>query len=456
MIMFVNVRDNFYILLIEYSPLGFINLLKKEIMGNWTDEHPMVNAWLNRLAPSTRYNYVIAAYEFFNWISQQPGYEGVTPDELLEIQDKCQGRERFKQLSMLQTWIQQQDIRLGTKQIRYSAIRSFYEHNHVALPKDPTFRLRADKPPVESELMFEDLQKIILSCNEAYQAVYLIMFQSSMGCAEFEYFNHNSWPEVKPQLEEGKQRIKITLPGRKSNKNRVPYYTFFGRDAVQALKTYLSKGRKPVKSGETIFLTEKGKPITTQAVERYFTRHAIKVGVIERWTPPCPKCGEATRYLREWRGKMQPTLYVCDKCGKETAASELKIATDVRYKVHVHEMRDTFRSEWDLSSARSVAAEFFMGHNIDTNNYNKIMKLHPEWAEHQYELAEPFLNILSEDPRTIDVNRIEAIVEERVKERLANEHGRLEKLERELEETRKLSEKRIAEIEKLVREALEG
>lgn len=411
--------------------------MKKEVVEEWVNEHPSVKDWLNRLEPSTQYNYRIAAFEFFNWVKEQPEYEGLEPEQLLDLQDKTQGRKRFKQLSMLQTWVQQLDVRLGTKQVRYSAIRSFYEHNHVPLPKDATFRLRADKPPVESELAVEDLKKIIISSNKAYQAIYLVMFQSSMGCAEFEYFNLNSWPEVKTQLEQGKQRVKITLPGRKRQKNKMPYYTFIGKDAVQALKKYLDKKRGAIKNGEPIFLNEKGEPVTTQALERYFTRHAIKVGVIKRWTPPCHACGAETRYERTRRDKKRlATFYVCDKCGKETPASKIKIPTDIRYEAHAHEMRDTFRSEWDLSPARSVCAEFFMGHNIDQNQYNKIMKLHPEWAEQQYALAEPFLNIMSEDPRRITTDRLEAEVEKRVRERLANEHGRLEKLERDLQEMR--------------------
>jgi len=266
------------------------------------------------------------------------------------------------------------------------------------------------------------------------------MFQSSMGCAEFEYFNSNSWPEVKAQLEEGKQRVKVTLPGRKINKNQVPYYTFIGKDAVHALNTYLDKERGPIKNGEAIFLTEKGEPVTKKALERYFTRHGIKIGVIKRWTPQCPKCGGETRYSRTRRGEKQPTLYICNKCGRETPASEIKVPTDIRYKLHVHEMRDLFRSEWDLSPSRSVVAEFIMGHNVDPNNYNKIMKLHPEWAEHQYELAEPYLNILSEEPRKIDRTRLEELVEERVQEQLRtrqNEYNNLtmlvEKLSREVQ-----------------------
>ena len=47
-----------------------------------------------------------------------------------------------------------------------------------------------------------------------------------------------------------------------------------------------------------------------------------------------------------------------------------------------------------------------MGHDIDPNHYNKIMKLHPEWAEEQYAKAEPFLNIVSEDPRKVGLERV--------------------------------------------------
>lgn len=82
-----------------------------------------------------------------------------------------------------------------------------------------------------------------------------------------------------------------------------------------------------------------------------------------------------------------------------------------------------------------------MGHNIDPNQYNKIMKLHPSWAESQYELAEGYLNILSEDPRKIDRTNLEQLVEKRVRERLANEHDRIEQLRRQVDKlTRRIDE----------------
>ena len=128
---------------------------------------------------------------------------------------------------------------------------------------------------------------------------------------------------------------------------------------------------------------------------------------------------------------------MCNQCGSETPASKIEVPADIRYKVHPHEMRDTFRSEWDLSPAKSVAAEFFMGHDIDPNDYNKIMKLHPEWGEHQYSMAEPYLNIISEEPRKIGIDRLEELVEARARQLVRKELPKLirEELEKMKKET---------------------
>jgi len=413
-------------------------MLKQEEIDEFVNANPCVENWLLRLEETTRWNYQKYFFRFYRWLQRQDSeYAGLTPKQLLDQQDKTVGqREKFKLLTQIQQWIQSTSGRAGTKQLMYTAIRSFFMHNHVALPKDITFRIKGDKPPVETELTIDDLRKIIVSSNNMYQAVFLCMFQGSMGCNEFRHFNRNGWPQIKPQLEDEKQRLKVSLPGRKRSKNKRGFYTFIGKDAVQALRKYLASERGKIKNGEAIFVNSQGKPVNRQAIERYFRRHAFEQGVIQRWTPQCPTCKGDTHYTRRRGRGPQPVIYVCNKCGLETPASKIMVPADIRYKVHPHEMRDTFRSEWDLSPSRSTCAEFFMGHDIDPNDYNKVMRLNPDWAEHQYSLAEPFLNIMSEDPRRITVDRLEAEVEKRVQQRLANEHGRLEKLERELQEMR--------------------
>jgi len=307
----------------------------------------------------------------------------------------------------------------------YSAVRSFYLHNRVPLPRDVTFQIRGDKPPVEAELTVDELRKIILSSNDMYQAVYLGMFQASMGCSEFEHFNTQGWPETKSQLEEEKHRLKVKFPGRKHARNKLPYYSFIGKDGVNALRNYLKSTRGHIGAGEPIFVNKRGNPVGRGALERYFIRHACALGIIRQWTPQCPECGEDTRYTRPWKGQKQPVIYVCNKCKTETPASQIDVPKDIRYRMHPHEMRDLFRSEWELSQAKGVCAEFFMGHDIDPNDYNKIMKLHPDWAERQYSLAEPYLNIMSEDPRRIGVDRLEELIEKRAKQMVQKDLPRL-------------------------------
>jgi len=399
-------------------------MLKQEEIERFVESTPCVKRWLNRLEPTTRYNYTRFFYSFYQWLQQNGDeYIGLSPKQLLDAQDKTLGRERFRQLDLIQQWILNANGRLGTKQHMYSAVRSFYMHNRVPLPKDVTFKIKGDKPPILTELTVDELRKIILSSNDTYQAIYLCMFQASMGCNEFLHFNTQGWKTIKPQLEEGKQRLKVTFPGRKHAKNKLGYYSFIGKDGVNALKNYLENTRGHIATGEPIFLDKRGKPVSRAALERYFIRHAAELGLIKQWTPQCPKCGSDTRYTRPWKahGKTQPVIYVCNQCRKETPASEIDIPKDIRYKLHPHEMRDLFRSEWDLSQAKSVCAEFFMGHDIDPNNYNKIMKLHPDWAERQYSLAEPYFNIMSEDPRRIGVDRLEELIEKRARQMVRKE-----------------------------------
>lgn len=78
-----------------------------------------------------------------------------------------------------------------------------------------------------------------------------------------------------------------------------------------------------------------------------------------------------------------------------------------------------------------------MGHDIDPNDYNKIMKLHPEWVERQYSLADPNLYLMSEDPRRIGVDQLEELIEKRARQIVQKELPRLirEELEKMKRET---------------------
>lgn len=414
-------------------------MLKREVREAWVREHPIVEAWLNRLTEGTRRRYMDYAYDYFNWLFENGGeFSGKSPEELLDLQEETSGRASYAQVRMLQSWVSQRDGRAGTKQSMLSAVLSFYKHNYVPLPKDPTFTVKGDLPSVVGSLAVEDLKKIILSSNTLYQAVFLCMFQGSMGEAGLEHFSRQGY-EIQEQIREGKRRLRVDLPGRKRKKNVTPYFTFIGRDGVKTLRRYLEEERGTIRRGEHLFINEKGKPVSKEDIRKYWHRHAVEVGVIRQVTPPCPSCGGETRRYRSKKGGTHKVYYECNNCGVVTPASEVKMRrAGIRYGCNPHEMRDTFRSEWDLSPAKGVAAEFFMGHNIDPNMYNKIMRLHPEWAEEQYRLAEPYLNILSQEPRKVGVERVGELEEtlETLKSQLREERTRRELYEQELKKLR--------------------
>lgn len=366
-------------------------MLLKDRVALWREQNPVINEWLNNFKLGTQRYYAQYAYFFFRWIDTEAPepYRGKTPAELLDMQDSCvRQREQFKQVDLVKRWVKSRKGRHGTKTTLKTIIYSFYASSHVPLPKDVTWNVNGDLEKIEGYLTVDELRQIIISSNKMYQAVFTCMWQGAMGLEELLYFNTHSWPQVKKQLDEGSRRIRIDLPGRKHRNKKPggPYFTFLGKDSIKKLRQYLAMRGQHYRDiprplplvEEAIFVTENWRPITKHAVATYFKRHAWMLGIIERV--------EKDKF--------------------------------VRYRVHDHEIRDTFRTEWNLTPAKSFMSEFFMGHKIDSNNYNKVMK-RPEWAEQQYALAEPWLNILSEDPRKVKRVDIDEIVEERVKKRLA-------------------------------------
>lgn len=397
--------------------------MKQAEIERWIQDNRCVGKWLDRMSPSTRYPYAQVAYSYFKWVKEQGGLKwtnqdgeehvAVTPQELLDCQDRMQGRNRYAQVDLLESWVRQFNGRYGTKKRMYHTIRSFYAHNRVVLPQDKGFKPRGDVPPVNGELTVEQFRKMVLSSNETYQAVLLIMFQAGMGSREFEWFNMNGYPQIKPQIAKGKLPIRIDLPGRKHSRFESPYYTFIHRDAVDALKRYMHK-RGPIKPGEPIFMNNHGTPVTGQSLRKYFHRRAFRTGVIEPKAPACPECqgscrkqlvSEKSRWYKDTKSR---TKYVCNKCGHVfPATSETRrLLQGCRYGVSPHELRDLFRSELETSPAKGIVGEFLLGHNVDVNSYNKFFKTSPEWVEAQYNLVAPWLNILSEDPRKVSVNQV--------------------------------------------------
>lgn len=70
-----------------------------------------------------------------------------------------------------------------------------------------------------------------------------------------------------------------------------------------------------------------------------------------------------------------------------------------------------FRTRWEKSGASGAAAEFFLGHVVDPLEYNKAMR-DSGYALDQYQIAEPWLNIVSSDPTKVDAREVRRLRQE--------------------------------------------
>ena len=176
---------------------------------------------------------------FIKWYSLN--HTKVTPDDLITIQTSLSESDKYSLLDKVQTWVSSHRGRQGTKRVRYSQMRSFFAHNRAALPDDPGYTPRSEVPAVVGELSAEEIKQILLSSNKLYRAIFLSMFQGALDSEMFSYWNKNGWVELRDQLTQNMDPVKISLPGRKINRNIKPYYTFITTDAIKALRDYLPK-----------------------------------------------------------------------------------------------------------------------------------------------------------------------------------------------------------------------
>ena len=195
----------------------------------WAEKFPEVRDWLGALPDdSTQRQYRDRAYRYFRWLWDNGGdFVGKLPGELVDLQDRAVGkRERYAQLKMLQRYVN--NVLKGTsayKEQFISSVRSFYGCNYVELPRDPRFRIRADRDSVIGSLTREEARTLLLKADMPYRAVYACMLVGFMGRGEFLRFNASK--QVRRQIVEGADVIHCDIPGRKKGR---PFYSLVGGD----------------------------------------------------------------------------------------------------------------------------------------------------------------------------------------------------------------------------------
>lgn len=375
------------------------------VVEAWINSYSTTRLWVNGLAKNTVEGYVGAFYNFCrNSLESDQQLCGKDPDQLVAWQENATGRERFRILSCAQVWVQKQNLRYASKLHHLSAIRSFFEHNHVQLPMDRTFHFKTEKSSVSGQLTVEDFRKILYACKPMWRALFLAIFQAGLDREGIVYVNNYLSDYIANEITKGATRIRLVLPGRKKRRNIEPFPTMIGRDAIEAIKQVLNIYFRH----KVLFVNQWGKPVTKGDVGTHFHSQCIKARVLKPKPYPCRSCGaDAYPVRRPWRKGVRRIFYECEKCGMLNLASDYgrtrQEKCSVRYEFGVHELRDLFRTEWHRAGGDLAVCEIMLGHGsraVDPNKYDKICN-DGAFLEEQYRTVEPYLNLLSEEPRKL-------------------------------------------------------
>jgi integrase len=326
-------------------------------------ESPAVGRWMRKM----RGKPINKFYVFRAWLwwckTNEPELYGLNPDGLIDYQKKTRGTDaEFVIHDAIDGWLYENGGVYNTLRTYKTTINSFFMHNRAELTKDPTSRLKPTRFSQVAMFTLEEIRSIYSTASPMIRAVMLSLIMGGMGCEELLYWSQTGYNSLVSQLENNEPLIKVELPGRKKMKGIKPYYTILGRDAIKALKEYLKEREKLVdnRNSKHIFISTRGNPLTYSSLYQSWMRLLRRLKLIR----------------------------------------VAQNGTHHRYGKNLHELRDFYRTRWEKSPATKTVGEYFMGHTIDRLGYNKAF-LDQQYMKQEYSKAEPFLNVISQDPTKI-------------------------------------------------------
>jgi len=299
--------------------------------------------WLSR--HSQAYASIWKSFEKY-LTSRDLGLEGLLDKKSTEIRN------------VIDDYLIQVSGRLTTKTLKLSnsIIRSFFVYNDLVLPRSK-LTLRGGKPMTIARLTPDVLRQIIMAAKPRDQSFLLFKFHSLQDTNRMLWINRQGWSQIKPQLEQGGWRdrnnklwenvIRIDIPLERKG-NPKPFFTFIGKEAVEALRKHISIQGEP----DPIIWRGLG---TEVAMRKMMLALSRRIGIVPR----------------------QPKAF--DK--------------SARYGYNLHEMRDVAKSLWHESGADLLVADFCMGHTVDALGYDKVYQLSPDYAVRQFKTAEPYITL---------------------------------------------------------------
>jgi len=164
-----------------------------------------------------------------------------------------------------------------------AAIRSFYATYELTvklkgryrIPKPRVYNKRMRLTPVEVKALVDHAR------SPRDRAIILTMFQGGMDVSTLCSMKYE---DVAKGLASNEHPLKVELFREKTG---IDYYTFLGRDAIEAIKAYLndakSRGIK-FKPNTPLFVKEigKGEPMDTYLVQKILRETALRAGLIDK------------------------------------------------------------------------------------------------------------------------------------------------------------------------------
>jgi len=268
---------------------------------------------------------------------------------------------KYRTLSLLQQFIlrgKYQDKRRGhegrisevgklgkrRRESFYISVRSYFTHNRLPLPDDPSFKIHElDRAPRLSYMPLDKARGIIGALKEPYRTLYTAALYGGMGRGELLLLNE-LWPSIRSQLKAGKDPIRIDFGARKGTAK-----AYFTLAPAKVFKPYQDAETQPFQGVARI----RGYPKDSPKIKRPIKDYDLNV---------------AWRYARKRANITEP------------------------YTSHM--LRDLFKTGLGYRlGLRQETTDFLTGHvaRIDPNKYLQIIH-EPETVIKEWEKIRRFLD----------------------------------------------------------------
>lgn len=211
-----------------------------------------VTRWLNYVsagrfgeAGNTRRGYLYFLEVFCSYV-------GLNPDELIaermkQVKSDNEVERRHheeKTMSFIIYLSQEKKLAPGSVGVAVNAVRSFYKYNYSPLViKSPrSWKTHEKRPPTKDEL------RVLVKGASTPMHRAIILFQAQTGISISDTLQV-TYAQIADQLKAGISPVYLSGLRQKTN---VPYETFFGKEASDALNEYL-KTRPTLKNSDVLF-----------------------------------------------------------------------------------------------------------------------------------------------------------------------------------------------------------